>query len=122
MDARGAATSGQSTGKASKEKGKKAARQADLAAKIMAEHKAKEAEQALSLLVTMRAAGVTPDAITFNAAALACQEAGRWEAAGAITAGRDAVGGRCEWPDSLSFNACLSQAHASVRGGEEPDD
>ena len=38
-----------------------------------------------------------------------CKQAGRWEAAGAVAAGRDAGGG-VTWPDSLSFNFAISQA------------
>ena len=56
----------------------------------------------------MRASGVSPDVTTYNVAIAACQRAGRWETAGALQAGRDAVGGRPEWPENLlAFNAAL---------------
>ena len=56
----------------------------------------------------MRASGVGPDVTTYNVAIAACQRAGRWETAGALQAGRDAVGGRPEWPENLlAFNAAL---------------
>ena len=56
----------------------------------------------------MRASGVSPDVTTYNVAIAACQRAGRWETAGALQAGKDAVGGRPEWPENLlAFNAAL---------------
>ena len=56
----------------------------------------------------MRASGVSPDVTPYNVAIAACQRVGRWETAGALQAGRDAVGGRPEWPENLlAFNAAL---------------
>ena len=70
----------------------------------------------------MRIEGIAPDSITFMTAHAACQNAGRWEAAGAVAAGRDAacdaMSGRCEWPDARwqdspsgqSFNMAIRSA------------
>ena len=64
----------------------------------------------------MRASGVSPDVTTYNVAIAACQRAGRWETAGALQAGRDAVGGRPEWPENLlAFNAALRRHDVRFR-------
>ena len=68
----------------------------------------------LSLLDEMRVAKISPDVYCLDTVIHACKEAGRWEAAGAVEKGREAVEREGQWPNQLSFNAALSTATRKV--------
>ena len=78
---------------------------------ISAYGRSRDWRSALSLLEEMRAAGVAPNVISFNAAISACGKGGRWERALSLLEEMRAAGVA---PDVISFNAAIS---ACEKGG-----
>ena len=67
--------------------------------------------RALELLGELRASGLEPSAISFNAAISACEKGGEWERALALV---DEMRARGPAPNAISFNAAIS---ACMKGG-----